>query len=158
MDNFLSKVIRHTLLTKIHFFKNDFYEEGKRLNLNFGHTFAHAIEMALDKKDKADKIRHGEAVGIGILCEIFYANGRNKDFYLTKALLENYNLPINLKGFVKNENMNSLKKKIFKNIFLDKKRINKYPRYVYLESAGKTKIIEMKNFEKIKRTIQKIIF
>ncbi len=156
--NFLSKVIRHTLLTKIHFFKNDFYEEGKRLNLNFGHTFAHAIEMALDKKNKVDKIRHGEAVGIGILCEIFYANGRNKDFYLTKSLLEKYNLPINLKRLVKNENMNILKKKIFKNIFLDKKRINKYPRYVYLKSAGKTKIIEMKDFKKIKQTIQKIIF
>ena len=32
-------------MTKIKFFKDDVYENSKRLNLNFGHTFAHAIEM-----------------------------------------------------------------------------------------------------------------
>ena len=99
--NYISRVIKYTLKTKINFFKNDVYEEGKRLNLNFGHTFAHAIEMALDKKNKSDKIRHGEAVGIGMLCEIFYANGKNKEFYLTKKILESFNLPTNIKKFIK---------------------------------------------------------
>ena len=28
---------------------------------------AHAIEMAIDKNSKKDNIRHGEAVGIGML-------------------------------------------------------------------------------------------
>ena len=35
----------------------------KRLNLNFIHKFAHAIEMAIKSK-KEDVIRHGEAVGL----------------------------------------------------------------------------------------------
>ena len=35
--NFVSKIIKHTLQTKIKFFQNDVFEEGKRLNLNFGH-------------------------------------------------------------------------------------------------------------------------
>ena len=56
--------------------------------------------MALDKKNKPDKIRHGEAVGIGMLCEIFYANGKNREFYLTKKILENFNLPINIRKFI----------------------------------------------------------
>ena len=114
--------------------------------------------MALDKKNKVDKIRHGEAVGVGILCEIYYSHGKNKDFYLTKRILESFDLPVNIKKFVKEKEINNLKNKIFKNIFLDKKRINQYPRYIHLKSIGKTKISEMKNFEKIKKTIQEIIF
>ena len=156
--NYISRVIKYTLKTKINFFKNDVYEEGKRLNLNFGHTFAHAIEMALDKKNKSDKIRHGEAVGIGMLCEIFYANGKNKEFYLTKKILESFNLPTNIKKFINKREIKYLTNKIFMNIFLDKKRINKNPRYIKLIGLGKTKISEMKNFEKIKKTIQQIIF
>ena len=51
-----------TLKTKINFFKDDVFEKNKRLSLNFGHTFAHAIEMAVEQKIKRDFIRHSEAV------------------------------------------------------------------------------------------------
>ena len=155
---FVFKIIKTTLRTKIKFFKNDIYEKSQRLRLNFGHTFAHAIEMALDKKNKPDKIRHGEAVGIGILCEIFYANGKNKEFYLTKKILESYNLPTNISKFINKKEIKNLKNKIYANIFLDKKRINKNPRYINLEGLGKTKMSEMKNFKKIKKTIKEVIF
>ena len=154
---FVFKIIKTTLRTKIKFFKNDIYEKGQRLKLNFGHTFAHAIEMALDKKNKPDKIRHGEAVGIGILCEIFYANGKNKEFYLTKKILESYNLPTNISKFINKKEIKNLKNKIYSNKFLDKKRINKNPRYINLEGLGKTKMSEMKNFKK-KKTIKEVIF
>ena len=155
--SFISKMIKYTLQTKINFFKDDVYEENKRLNLNFGHTFAHAIEMALDRKNKSDKIRHGEAVGIGLLCEIFYKNGKNKDFIFTKKILESFNLPTNIKKFAKKNESNKLKKNIYENIFLDKKRINKFPRYIRLKKPGNTSISEMKNFKRIKETINKII-
>ena len=53
--------------------------------LNFGHTFAHAIEMAIENEIKKDFIRHGEAVALGILCEVFYANkGKNNIFQFSK--------------------------------------------------------------------------
>ena len=52
---FMSQLIYLTLKTKIKFFKNDVYENSKRLNLNFGHTFAHAIEMSV--KTKNDDIK-----------------------------------------------------------------------------------------------------
>ena len=45
----ISKLCYETLKIKISLFKNDIYEKNTRLFLNFGHTFAHAIEMATDK-------------------------------------------------------------------------------------------------------------
>ena len=74
---FLKKIISKTLMTKIKFFKDDVYENSKRLNLNFGHTFAHAIEMTF-KSNKGDILRHGEAVGMGMMCEIFIVKAMEK--------------------------------------------------------------------------------
>ena len=101
--NFLSKLIFITLKTKIKYFKEDIYESQRRLNLNFGHTFAHAIEMAIQSKTK-DIIRHGEAVGIGMLCELYFFNGKDKIFYALKSLLNQYALPININKFIKSKN------------------------------------------------------
>lgn len=154
--NYLSKIIKSTLQTKIKFFKNDVYEQSKRLNLNFGHTFAHAIEMSFKNKKK-DLIRHGEAVGIGILCEIYYTEGKSKNFKLIKNLLHKFNLPTNLSEIGVLKNKDRLKKDIFKNIFLDKKKIGRYPRIIKLVKIGESKVIEMKNNIKILDTIEKVI-
>jgi 3-dehydroquinate synthase len=156
--SYISRLIKYTLQTKISFFKDDVFEENKRLNLNFGHTFAHAIEMALDRKNKSDKIRHGEAVGIGLLCEIFYKNGKNKNFIFTKKILELFDLPTNISKFIKKNEIKKFKNKIYENIFLDKKRINKFPRYIKLQNLGNSTISEMKNFKRIKETLNKIVF
>ena len=78
-----------------------------------------------------------------------------------EKLLKLYKLPTNLKNIINKKNiknLKNLKEKIFKNIFLDKKKINKYPRYVNLVSVGKSKITEMKDFKRIKETINQIIF
>ena len=114
--------------------------------------------MSLKNVKNKDAIRHGEAVGIGMLCEIYYANGKDKNYYLTKEILNLYKLPINLKTFINSSKIKKIKKEIFKNIFLDQKRINKFPRYVHLVQLGKSKVSEMRNFKRIKETIDKIIF
>lgn len=154
--DFLSSLIKLTLQTKIKFFKNDVYENNKRLNLNFGHTFAHAIEMSLDKN--RDVIRHGEAVGIGLLNEIYYYGERNKNFLLVRKILRKYNLPINIKKFLNKKYNKIVQNRIYNNIFLDKKKINQYPRYIELLDIGKTRISELRDFRKITRTIKKVIF
>lgn len=151
----LSQIIYMTLKIKISFFKDDIFEKNKRLSLNFGHTFAHAIEMALKVSEK-DLIRHGEAVGIGMLSEIYYNEGKSKKFKYLQLLLKKYKLPINIKKFNKLKNKN-IEFEIFKNIFLDKKKINKYPRCISVRTYSKPKIIEMRLDEKIKETINKII-
>ena len=43
----------------------DLTEQGERRKLNFGHTFAHAIESVAQQR--GDDIRHGEAVAMGII-------------------------------------------------------------------------------------------
>jgi 3-dehydroquinate synthase len=56
-------IVRLTLLTKKEFIEEDEFDEGIRLLLNFGHTFGHALEGASNFS-----IRHGVAVGLGIIC------------------------------------------------------------------------------------------
>ena len=87
--------------------------------------------MSIENNLKKDFIRHGEAVGLGVLSEIFYANRRKNDlFNLVSKLLNNFNLPTSLN--LKNLPINPVKLQndIYKNIFLDKKKLDKYPRYV----------------------------
>ena len=154
---FLKELIFRTLKTKIKFFSKDVFENSKRLNLNFGHTFAHAVEMTIKSKKK-DIIRHGEAVGVGMLCEIYYSEGKSKKYYFVKDLLEKYNLPSNISEFVKIKDKKKICHEIYKNIFLDKKRIGKYPRCIKILKLGKSKIIEMRDNKKIKKTIDKVLF
>jgi len=159
--NTISKVILETLKTKIKFFKDDVREQNQRLILNFGHTFAHAIEMATDKHFKNDYLRHGEAVGLGMLCEICLSYKdvnliKNSDLYQSvEKLLNKYNLPSKLKIPKK------LKKKIHSDIynfiFLDKKKKGKYPRYIFLKKSNSPKIDEIKDFGSLNDVIYKII-
>ncbi len=59
----LEFAIERSCLNKAEIVAVDEREAGKRAILNFGHTFGHAIETALDYKSWL----HGEAVGLGML-------------------------------------------------------------------------------------------
>ena len=149
----LSTLIAETLKTKIYFFIKDIKEQKQRLHLNFGHTFAHAIEMAT-ANFKNEYLRHGEAVGIGMLCELFYSNQRiNKLFNLVKNVLLLYNLPIQIDYKDQKFNKQLLQDSINKKIFLDKKRINNNPRYINMTKIGKPKIKEIEDLNLLNETI-----
>ena len=148
-----------SLNTKIHFFKDDIVEKNERLMLNFGHTFAHSIEMALEKnnKSKNDILRHGEAVGLGMICEIKYASNMNNNHIVDKTIeiLKLYNLPIDLKFL--NLDKQRLQNDIFKYLFLDKKRISKFPRYINLTKLCNPKIDELQDYSKINHIINELL-
>tara|TARA_B110001454_G_scaffold192628_1_gene193034 strand:- start:192 stop:926 length:735 start_codon:yes stop_codon:yes gene_type:complete len=156
----LSKIILETLKTKINFFKNDVKEKNKRLSLNFGHTFAHAMEMTTDKYLKKDFLRHGEAVGLGMLCEIMMSqntnrkNNSNNLYSMTKQLLKKYNLPTKLK--IPSKLNRKIHSGIYEGVFLDKKTKNKYPRFISLKKICSPKIEEIKDFGSLNDTIYKI--
>ncbi len=151
------KLCIEALKTKIFFFIKDEREKNTRLNLNFGHTFAHAIEMALNIANRNELIRHGEAVGLGMLCEIYYASSKKNNLYLrTKNILEQYSLITSLKELLPNFNKMILHKKIFDNIFLDKKKIGAYPRYVSLKSPYSPNIKNIFDMTKLNETIYHI--
>ena len=60
----LMYAIKKSCLIKIFFVKRDTTEKNLRMTLNFGHTFAHAIEI---KNNYSKKSTHGEAVLSGII-------------------------------------------------------------------------------------------
>lgn len=154
----ISKICAETLKTKIFFFNNDVKENKNRLILNFGHTFAHSIEMATELLTKKEYYRHGEAVGLGILCELYFSNPRkNKLLDSVKSLLEEYNLPIKIdKGnFVNKKRL--LLNNIYKFIFLDKKKISRYPRFIFMKKINKPLIKELQNNDLILETINNFI-
>tara|TARA_B100000575_G_scaffold265410_1_gene241947 strand:- start:706 stop:1818 length:1113 start_codon:yes stop_codon:yes gene_type:complete len=56
--------IKKSCQIKMYFVSKDVHEKNTRMILNFGHTFAHAIEA---KNKYTKKISHGEAVLIGMI-------------------------------------------------------------------------------------------
>jgi 3-dehydroquinate synthase len=58
----LQGLVAQAIQVKISIVQEDPFEKGRRLVLNLGHTFAHAIEQVSGKA-----IRHGEAVAMGIV-------------------------------------------------------------------------------------------
>lgn len=151
----LKELCLRVLNTKIKFFKNDVREKNKRLILNFGHTFAHAIEMASSLNNKKYQINHGEAVAIGIICEMYYANTNNRYISYIKNILKKYNFEEKPKIF--SNSILKFKKKIYDNLFLDKKRVSKFPRYIKIKNQSKASIAEMTDLKKVKKIIDKII-
>ena len=153
----LSKLIMETLNTKIKFFKHDIREKNTRLCLNFGHTFAHAMEMITEKKIKKDYLRHGEAVGLGMLCEMMMSdNGKKNELYYTsEKILKKFGLPTKLKILQKDRS--KIHEGIYKGVFLDKKNKNNNPRYIYLKKTAQPKIKEILDYGLLNDTIFKII-
>lgn len=151
----VKNLILQTLKTKIFFFINDIYEKNYRLMLNFGHTFAHAFEMSTAQLIKEDYLRHGEAVGIGMLCELYYSNKNNKNISLVENILKDYDLPTKIlkNNLYKSQFIQKLQSETYNSIFLDKKKINKHPRYISLKKIYSPYVEELKNYEMIDETI-----
>ncbi|MCK4641627.1 MAG: 3-dehydroquinate synthase, partial [Candidatus Marinimicrobia bacterium] len=94
-----SKLLREIVTRCVHF-KRDIVQEdekeltGRRSLLNFGHTIGHVIEAG----SKYRRIKHGEAVAIGMVMEAKIAmqiDGLTKhDVQRITDLIASYNLPI----------------------------------------------------------------
>lgn len=61
------KLLKRSVEIKCTIVESDPREGGERKKLNFGHSIGHAVEALYSKRGK--EMRHGEAVGVGILCE-----------------------------------------------------------------------------------------
>ena len=75
----------------------------------------------------------------------------------TTNLLEEYNLPIKIEvGKFKNKKQ-ILLNSIYRNIFLDKKKISNNPRYIFMKKIYHPKIKELENNDLILQTINNFI-
>jgi 3-dehydroquinate synthase len=87
-------VVYRSIKVKADVVSRDFKESKLREILNYGHTLGHAIE-----KESGYKLRHGEAVSIGMVFAAELSSelaGLNKDVVdLHRELLRNFSLPIN---------------------------------------------------------------
>lgn len=68
--NQLEPIIERCIRIKVNFADNDFEEKGLRKALNFGHTFGHAIETLFLRDEDRPTHLHGEAVAVGVICEL----------------------------------------------------------------------------------------
>lgn len=91
-DEVLAEIIRKSLEFKAYVVAQDEKEQGLRKILNFGHTFAHAVEKMTNYK----KYTHGEAVAIGMkfAIELAFQKDLISEEYKAEALnlLKKYSL------------------------------------------------------------------
>ena len=66
----LVELVSECVAIKARIVAADERERGERAHLNYGHTFAHAIEQA----SGFSGIRHGEAVSLGMMCAAYLAD------------------------------------------------------------------------------------
>lgn len=78
--------------------RDEFETLGERMILNFGHTFGHGFEQALDYK----KLLHGEAVAVGMICAARTAMALNlfkkADYQRLENLSKTLKLPVTIRG------------------------------------------------------------
>ena len=138
-DKIISTAIYMSCLLKSRVVKKDEFERNYRAILNFGHTFAHALET---ETKYTKKIIHGEAVLIGMMLasrlssHLGYLN--KNDLNAIKSLYEKLELNFKYKKFVTSKNMNS----IFRIMLNDKKSIGKKTRIILLKKIGQSFIKE----------------
>ncbi len=107
--------------------------KGARAILNFGHTFAHAVETARGYT----KYRHGEAVGVGMVCAaelseragMLDAGGAAR----VERLVDACGLPVKIDGAAPGELIDLMQR--------DKKTKGGKLRFVLLESIGSAKLV-----------------
>lgn len=128
--------------------KDEFDKKGVRAKLNFGHTLGHAIESA-----SKFKLRHGEAVSIGIISacmiaeEIRMFDKKNTD--RVERLLRIVGLPTRIKY--------SSQSNIFDALSHDKKFKHGENRFILPVELGKVKIVSGIDNNIIKKTIVKLL-
>jgi 3-dehydroquinate synthetase len=121
----------------MYFVTKDVNENNLRMILNFGHTFAHAIEV---KNNYTKKITHGEAVLIGMIlaAKISFLKKicNRKTFEEIKNIYDNNNLSYTYKNYLNFNAINGLIPYL-KN---DKKNNDDKINFILVEKIGKTSL------------------
>ena len=151
----LTYAIKKSCEIKIHFVTKDVNEKGLRMILNFGHTFAHAIEV---KNNFSKNITHGEAVLSGMI--LASKLSVEKKICSSKTLRQIKDIYVKNKldfAFKKYSNQSSISKLIpyLKN---DKKNDDNKINFILLKNIGKTALpnqskISIKNLKNISKAI-----
>ena len=122
--------------------------------LNLGHTFAHAIE-----KELKYKIRHGEAVSVGLLMasklSILLGITKPNIYNLIESHYNKLKLPTSLKSL--DAKRKWLPKSLIRNMLSDKKRTDDNIKFILLKDIGKAFIKNKVNKNKIALAIKEFV-
>ncbi len=134
-------IIEKSAQAKTNVVMQDLREGGMRKILNFGHTFGHAIELAMNFK-----LHHDKAISIGMVLANQVAQNLGKQDAEVgnkiKNTLEEFGLPTELPAeLTLNELANLIKK--------DKKRKGETIDFIVVTKLGKTEIIPLRPEELI---------
>jgi 3-dehydroquinate synthase len=121
----MRKLIYESVKIKANVVQNDEKESGERRILNFGHTFAHSIELYMG-------LAHGEAVAIGMVlasqASVKMGLLKPEDAERLKSLIGKYRLPVKF---------NLDKSLVYSTLLKDKKREGDSINLVLLNELGK---------------------
>lgn len=124
----LEEAVYRSVEIKGQIVQEDETEKGKRRLLNFGHTVAHAIEIATEHQ-----IPHGRAVAIGMLTEGYLSMKMGhlslSDFKTIGDILTLYQIDLTWKGALEPS-------RILETMRMDKKSLRQVPRFVILAELG----------------------
>ena len=130
-----------------------------RAILNLGHTLAHALESYFNYS----KVKHGEAVALGLSFSVFFSVQKSlmkkKDFENTLELLSKINLPFHTDSFckatkIKKQDMPNPDELIYY-MKKDKKSYRGSLRFVFLQRIGKAKLPQEIDEKEIKNALNK---
>ena len=121
--------------------ESDKYESRIRKILNLGHTIGHAVESYSHISDKVVDLKHGQAIVIGIITELYISHKKFnfplKDVVTVKEHLKNYFSSILLE---EDDIMN-----IYELMVYDKKNEGSKINFVLLKEIGKPVIDQIVN-------------
>ncbi len=137
----LEYVVKRAMAVKIGIIEEDPYERGFRRALNLGHTVGHAVELA-----SKFKLRHGEAVAIGMVVEARYAEriGAAKKGIAAEiaAVLTGLGLPVRIP-----ENLPS--QEILRAMQVDKKKNSASIRFALPVDVGRVELVDVTDLESV---------
>jgi 3-dehydroquinate synthase len=147
----LTPFIQKALEIKMEIVRKDLYESGLRKVLNFGHTYGHALESLALKK--GNPMMHGEAVALGIICELWHSvrryNFPEDRFEQIKAFI--------LDGFSKPQISEEDFEQIIGFMQKDKKNHSDKIAIVLLEDLGVYHVDESLSPEEVEECLQNFI-
>ena len=149
--NFKEEVLRKIITDSVKYKASVVIEDerevtGVRKMLNLGHTFGHAIEV-----EQKHKVKHGEAVIVGLACALFLSGKIN---FLSKddlakgiKIIESISSEIKIKTYNENKILDIMKR--------DKKNVNEVYKFVLLKTFGEIVINAEVNIDDVKSSLRK---
>ncbi len=134
-SSLVQNAIVRSCKVKLFYVNKDTNEKNLRMTLNFGHTFAHAIEV---QNKYSKRINHGEAVIMGMMMATKLSYHKKLCSLQTlnkiKKIFVKNNLKFSINKFFKKKDHN----KLIKHMVMDKKNNDKKINFILLKKIGVT--------------------